>query len=392
MQFSMNETLYPRFSEAEFARRHKAARAVMVAEEIEALVVFGNSGIARHNHAEIHYLSGFLGNRNNYVVMTRSTEPVLFVQSHNHVPNAREASAIRTERGGIDSAVTVAHHLIAAGARRCAIGYVGEVPAQHYLTWQRALDGCELKDVTGAFRRLRLVKSSEEIEWLRHGAALTDMALASLIENAKPGMREYQLGALIEAIGLTHGGLPHLCYLSSGPQDGTSPCVPRQNLSSRTLERGDVINTEISVSWWGYSGQAHRPIFLQEKPTALYQDLWDTALESYQRCVACLKPGATSEDVLDAAEVIAERGYTINDGFLHGFGIGLLAPSIGTRQAKRGVPKPPFRFEENMCVVVQPNVVTHDERAGVQLGNLFLITKSGAECLHQLPLQYFVTE
>ena len=45
-----------------------------------------------------------------------------------------------------------------------------------------------------------------------------------------------------------------------------------------------------------------------------------------------------------------------------------------------------------MCVVVQPNVVTHDERAGVQLGNLFLITDTGAECLHQLPLQYFVTE
>jgi len=123
----------------------------------------------------------------------------------------------------------------------------------------------------------------------------------------------------------------------------------------------------------------------------MYRDLWETALEAYQRCMACLKAGATSEDVLDAAEVIAERGFTINDGFLHGFGIGLLPPSIGTRQAKRGTPKPPFRFEENMCVVVQPNVVTHDERAGVQLGNLVRITRDGAECLHKLPLKYFVT-
>ena len=386
------EPLYPRFSEAEFARRHKAARALMEAEGIAALVVFGNSGIARHNHAEIHYLSGFLGNRNNYLVMTPAGEPVLFVQSHNHVPNAREASSIRVERGGANSAVTVAHHLVKEGVNRSTIGYVGEVPVQSYLTWQRELARCEFKDVTSAFQRLRLVKSAEEIEWLRKGAALTDIALASLIENAKPGMREYQLGALIEAIGLAHGGLPHLYYISSGPQDGTGPCVPRQNLSHRELQRGDVINTEISVSYWGYSGQAHRPIFLQEQPSALYRCLWETALEAYQRCMAALKPGATSEDVLDAAEVIAERGYTINDGFLHGFGIGLLAPSIGTRQARRGIPKPPFRFEENMCVVVQPNVVTHDERAGVQLGNLVLITKDGAECLHQLPLQYFVTQ
>jgi len=364
---------------------------MMKAEGIAALVVYGNSGIARHNHAEIHYLSGFLGNRNNYLVMTQDSEPVLFVQSHNHVPNAREAASIRVERGGASSAVTVAHHLIKEGVNRGTVGYVGEVPVQTYLAWQKELARCEFRDVTAAFQRLRLVKSAEEIEWLRHGAALTDMALASLIENAKPGMREHQLGALVEAIGLSHGGLPHLCYLSSGPQDGSSPCVPRQNLSNRMLERGDVINTEISVSWWGYSGQAHRPIFLEGQPTPLYRDLWDTALEAYNRCAACLKPGATSEDILDAAEVIAERGYTINDGFLHGFGIGLLPPSIGTRQAKRGIPKPPFTFQAGMCVVVQPNVVTHDERAGVQLGNLFLVTETGAECLHQLPLQYFVT-
>lgn len=44
-----------------------------------------------------------------------------------------------------------------------------------------------------------------------------------------------------------------------------------------------------------------------------------------------------------------------------------------------------------MCVVVQPNVVTPDERAGVQPGNLLRITRDGAECLHRLPLQYFVT-
>ena len=387
----MTSALYPRFSDDEFARRHRAARALMAAERVEALIVFGNSGIARHNHAEIHYLSGFLGNRNNYLVIGRDAEPVLFVQSHNHVPNAREASAVRVERGGQSSAVTVAHHLIKAGLKKCAIGYVGEVPVQSYFTWQRELPGCEFMDLTTPFQRLRLVKSAEEIEWLRTGATLTDAALHNLITNVRPGMREYELGALVESAGLAQGGLPHLYYLSSGPQEGSGVCVPRQNLSNRVLERGDVINTEISISYWGYSGQAHRPIFLQARPSALYQNLWDTALEAYHRCVACLRPGATSEDVLDAAEVIAEHGYTINDGFLHGFGIGLLPPSIGTRQAKRGIPKPPFHFEENMCVVVQPNVVTHDERAGVQLGNLVRITRDGTECLHKLPLQYFVT-
>jgi len=95
--------------------------------------------------------------------------------------------------------------------------------------------------------------------------------------------------------------------------------------------------------------------------------------------------------VLDAADIIHERGFTINDGFLHGFGIGLLPPSIGTRQAKRGIPQPPFVFESDMSVVVQPNVVTPDESAGIQLGNLFRLTDDGAECLHRVPLRYYQT-
>jgi Xaa-Pro aminopeptidase len=147
----------------------------------------------------------------------------------------------------------VARHLLDAGLANATLGYVGDVPVQSYLAWQRSLAGWKFIDVTRAFRRLRLIKSAEEIEWLKKGAALTDAALQHLIDNVKPGMREYELGALIEADALGRGGLPHLCYLSSGPQASGGACVPRQNLSARVIERGDVINTEISVSFWGYS-------------------------------------------------------------------------------------------------------------------------------------------
>ena len=42
-------------------------------------------------------------------------------------------------------------------------------------------------------------------------------------------------------------------------------------------------------------------------------------------------------------------------------------------------------------MVLQPNIVTEDERAGVQLGNLVRITERGAENLHSVPLRFFVT-
>ncbi len=384
------EVLYPQFSAAEFGRRQAAARATMAQEGLDILVVYGDSSLYRHNQADVHYLSGFLGNRNNYVAMARAGEPVLFAQTYNHVPNAREMSSVETRWGGADSAVSVAAWVRDVASQPGILGYVGDVPARTYLTWQRELPGWQCKDVTRAFRRLRLKKSAEEMEWLRRGAALTDAAVENLIRKVRPGMREYELGALVEEAALPAGGLPHLYYISSTPQEGSTACVPRQNLSHRIVERGDVINCEISVSYWGYSGQMHRPIFVQAEPNALYRRLWDVALDAYTRCAAILRPGATVEDVLDAAEVIHEAGFTINDGFLHGFVIGLLPPSVRTRRTADG-PQHPFVFEAGMCVVVQPNVVTADERAGVQLGNLFYITETGSECLHRLPVQYFVT-
>jgi len=383
--------LYPRFSAAEFDRRYAATRALMARTGADLLVIYGNSALSRHNHADIHYLSGFLGNRNNYLVLPLRADPVLFVQSYNHVPNAREISVIETRWGGIQSARAVRQYIQEVHAGVGALGYVGEVPVQSYLTWQRDLAGWRFIDLTGAFRALRWRKSAEELDWLRRGARLTDTALIHLIEGVRPGMREYQLGGLVEEAALASGGLPHLYYISSTPQDASAVCVPRQNLSHRTIQHGDVINTEISVSFWGYSGQMHRPIFVQAEPTKLYRELWDVAVGAYSRCCAALRPGATTEDILDAADPIHARGFTINDGLLHGFGIGLLEPSVRTRQTVHE-PHVPFTLAQDMCVVVQPNVVTPDERAGVQVGNLLRITDSGAECLHQVPVQFFVTQ
>jgi Xaa-Pro aminopeptidase len=46
---------------------------------------------------------------------------------------------------------------------------------------------------------------------------------------------------------------------------------------------------------------------------------------------------------------------------------------------------PDLRLEEGMMLVVQPNVITKDERAGVQTGECMVITKTGCESLHRAP-------
>jgi Xaa-Pro dipeptidase len=46
---------------------------------------------------------------------------------------------------------------------------------------------------------------------------------------------------------------------------------------------------------------------------------------------------------------------------------------------------PDFTLEAGMTLVVQPNVITRDEAAGVQTGELVLVTDLGPERLHAVP-------
>jgi hypothetical protein len=47
------------------------------------------------------------------------------------------------------------------------------------------------------------------------------------------------------------------------------------------------------------------------------------------------------------------------------------------------VPETPFRAGQT--VVIQPNVVTTDHTAGVQTGEMVLITDTGIERMHTMP-------
>jgi Xaa-Pro aminopeptidase len=235
-----------------------------------------------------------------------------------------------------------------------------------------------------------LIKSQEELEWLRQGAAHTDAAMAALVNTAQPGVSEYELVAAIEAAYTAAGGEHGIHFLSSTPMAAPQFYVPAQTQSARKLAAGDVIISELSAGVGGYAGQIHRPLAVGREPTAIYRHIYEVALEVYNRIVSTLRPGATVGQVLDAADHIEAQGLTVCDDLLHGYGMGYLPPVVRTRQtAHSGQPPENFVFQENMAVVVQPNVYDPQSGAGLQVGNLLVITADGAESLQSYPLEFF---
>ncbi|MGH9246831.1 MAG: M24 family metallopeptidase [Acidimicrobiales bacterium] len=384
MTGTSDRSQYPQFSEAEFERRYERVRRLMTDRGMDAVVVFGWSAMGRAAQADVHYLSGYLGMRDNYVTMPAEGEPVLFAQSYNHVPNAAVASSLDDVRwGGVDSGRTVGAELVRLDARR--VGVVGWMPYQHHESMRAAAPGVTFTDLTGEFRRLRVDKSEEELEWLMRGAAFTDAALEALGSGLRPGIREFELAGVIEQAYLADGGLTTFYYLASTPMSAPDRCVPAQVLSDRVIEAGDVVSTEISISYGGYAGQGLRTYVVAADPTPEVAGLHEVAVEVYRRVAAAIRPGATHEDVWAAADPIDERGYSIRDDLVHGFGIGILPPAIRTRQTTHR--EDPWTFAKGQTLVIQPNVITADERIGVQTGDLCVVTADGARSLHHTPLE-----
>jgi len=387
-------------------RRYGLARALMEEHDLGALVLFGNSGVSRGNMANPFWLSNHLDLHHCYLVVPRDPgeDVALYTGLTNHVPNAREVSDVPIiEWGTYDPAGVVSGRLRELGLTSGRVGLVGVnatfsmgMPYAHHARLLEELPGLELPDVTLPFARLRLVKSEEEVGWLRKAAELTDRAIVALAEGARPGMSDIELVALGEAAYRPDGGMPRIMFLRSMAMDDPNGCLPAQNPSHRRLAAGDVIITEFSASYWGYTGQIQRPVFVEAEPTAEWQRMFDVAHDAYEAIMDVLVPGATEADTIRAGSPIGEAGYAIYDDLVHGYGVGIEPPIVDRSCVQwwpwdEASPAPAGRtFEEGMAIVVQPNPITPDERMGLQLGQLGIVRSGGMETLHTVPLEPLV--
>ena len=65
---------YPRFSDDEVARRRAVVDEFVEQRELDGLVVFGWSAQSRTAQADVYYLSGYLGMRDNYALFSAGAD------------------------------------------------------------------------------------------------------------------------------------------------------------------------------------------------------------------------------------------------------------------------------------------------------------------------------
>lgn len=375
---------YPTFSANEIAGRHQAVYRLLEQEHLDAALFYGSGRFA----SEIYWLSDWPSSREAYLLMQQGKEPVILMQLFNHYPMARVMSAVKDVRwAGANTSRSVLELIVERGLESKRIGLVGPLSYQVYNQLREKYPAATLVDLSSRLRMLRTVRSAEEIERIRLASKLTDQSIQALAENLRPGLREDEIPAIIEPVYLKAGGYAGIHFMSSMPMRAPDFPVPAQFQSGRRLEPGDALITEISGAYWGYSGQIHRTFSIGEGPTPEWRKMHDAARESFDVLAKVIKDGATTTEAEEAAEIIHARGYSTYDDLVHG--VNQYPPIFQTKTRKRHESKE-MVFQENMVIVIQPNLITRDEKMGLQFGETLVVGKNGCESLNSYPREWVV--
>ncbi|HZD40702.1 MAG TPA: Xaa-Pro peptidase family protein [Terriglobales bacterium] len=373
---------YPTFSDQEMVRRHSAIQTLMEQERVDALLVYGAGRYA----SDIYWVTDWPCSREAYVLFQNGKEPVVLMQLFNHFPMARVMSIVKDVRwAGANTASSVADLIRERGLESKQIGLVGAIPYQHYNRVREGFPRARFVDLGGKMRMMRTIRSADEIDRIRVASKLTDQSIEALAEQLKEGMRENEIPAIIEPVYLKQGGYAGIHFMSSMPMRHPDFPVPAQFHSNRKLQKGDCLITEISGAYSGYSGQIHRTFSIGEGPTPEWKKMHEAAVEAFETLAQVIKDGATTTEAEEAAEIIHQRGFSIYDDLVHG--VNQYPPIFQTKTTRRHDSKE-LTFRENMVIVIQPNLVTHDQKMGLQFGETLVVTQKGCESLNAYPREW----
>jgi len=378
----MTDSLFPSFSDSEYARRHGAIRAAMGNDKLDAILISGARG-----SSEVAYLSNYQAQSPCWLLFPRQGGATVFIHFFNHQPCAKAQSIVEDVRWyGPTPMPTLVEEIRKRGWSKGKIGLVSmrSMAYGNVMELQRQLPEAEFVEFGPQFGKIRRVRSAEELVYLRRSGYLTDLACEALEHNLRAGLTEQDVLAIVYRAYLKNGGDPGIHFIATTNMDNPDRFVPWQRQTSRVLETGSVVITELTVSYWGYSTQIHRPFAIAKEPSPTYRKLFDAAYECYESVRKICKPGTTSEQIVAATSAIEANGFSSYDSVFHGEAG--KSPELGSKSAAH--PLENWTLEENMVHVIQPNPITKDFTAGLQLGAAVVVKAGGGESLHNYPFKF----
>jgi Xaa-Pro aminopeptidase len=287
---------------------------------------------------------------------------------------------------------SMAQALIEAGMERARIGvpgirrgfythgraFHGVVNHTSYIEVLRRLPHATFDNATEVIGYARYVKSAEQIECLKRGAAIAAAGIDKMIELARPGMDEGVLYSRVMQRMVSLGSEYYPMAFYSGLHG--SGRLPRfeDPMEGRFLQPMVRIANEVDAVFGGLIAQEQQPIFLGPIP-----ELWKPAIEAqrelYYAALEQLRPEKSFGEFMDFVNGFGARRGLKSLMLMHGRGYGDDGPLFTPQN--RGARNRDVRIEAGNVFIVKPIVSSEDGSFDTSWGGCVLVTEKGGEPL-----------
>jgi Xaa-Pro dipeptidase len=232
----------------------------------------------------------------------------------------------------------------------------------------------------------KLVKTRDQMSCVRKACRITEEAMTDVQKSLAPGVRQVDLSAAFVRRAFELGATANMLesiwqVMPTSKAEATWTTTGDLALplltTERELHRGDVLWTDISITYEGYCSDFGRTWLVGEEPSDRQHAQFEKWREILDAVLAVTKAGATSGDLARAA--VAANGGTKPwlPHFYLGHGIGTNAaetPMIGTDLGQEFDDS--FVFPAGMMLVLEP-VVWEDGTGGYRSEEIVVITEDG---------------
>jgi Xaa-Pro aminopeptidase len=420
-----------------FPAEEFAARRAKLIERIGdgIAVVLGTPGppgeVPFRQNSQFFYLTGVTEPRASLVIDGRTKRATVYLQPKNERRDSSAygpAMAPGTETAtqlGVDAALPAANFnaaiaALAAEARPIYTPFAAEVlgsqsqgdPTRFWAAHQKdpwdgrdsreaafvaklktAVSPSEIRNLDPILNALRAVKSPREIAIIREATRIAGLGIMEAMRDAKPGMHEYELQADAEFVFKKFGALgPSYFALIA---TGQNTYYTHYNRNTAVLKDGDLVQFDYAPDYKYYQSDVTRVFPANGTFTPRQREYYEIYLRLYQALMTSIEVHKRPIDVIANAVTKMDAimaSYRFTDArikaaatrFVEGFrarkqanglghNVGLEVHDPGGLQADT--------LEPGRIFTIEPQFRIEEERLGVRLEDMILITESGYENL-----------
>ncbi|WP_138419063.1 M24 family metallopeptidase [Aquibacillus sediminis] len=262
--------------------------------------------------------------------------------------------------------------------------------AKAYQRLTQNLPNATFKSADSLVNYVRLIKSDQEIEYMKRAAKIADQAMYKGIDTIRPGLRECDAAAqiyyqMISGTDEYGGDYPAIVpFLPSGENTG----APHLTWTERKFKQGESVIVELAGCYKRYHVPLARTVSIG-KPAKELKKITPIVIDGLNELLDSIKPGMTCGDIEAIWRKNLKR-YGIEKESRLGYSVGLnYPPDWGEHTASIRTGDP---------TVLQPNMTFHLIPAlwfddyGIEISESFRVTEKGCETFCEYPRELIIQD